>query len=215
MVPLDLVSAAWVRSNLNWTLRSAEIRHCRPRCFTAGTMVLRISAAKRTSHRRSRSGTCCSARSTCRGGKLPEEYGVDDPNFPKDFFRQIIVPFRQFFAIVSGGKHKAEGQPLPSRSLERRGRISRTGAAGRTREDVDRFGSLAAENGWFPALEDGDAAILLRSRIRQCPQPTPSTLRRSTLRRSTPRLGAVSFCCPFSWGGSYLHRASRFGTLPP
>jgi sterol desaturase/sphingolipid hydroxylase (fatty acid hydroxylase superfamily) len=29
-------------------------------------------------------------------GKLPQEYGNGQPDFPKDFIGQMIVPFKQF-----------------------------------------------------------------------------------------------------------------------
>ncbi len=112
LVPFDLISAAWVHSNLNWTLGPLKYVIASPVFHRWHHGPPDLGGEKNFAPTFSfwdvLFGTFYMPE-----GKLPEEYGVDDPDFPKDFFGQIIVPFRQFFAIVSRGKHKGELQSPP------------------------------------------------------------------------------------------------------
>ena len=106
MLPFDIVTGAWVHSNLNWTLG--------PLKYVVATPVF---------HRWHHTGVDEGGEKNYAPtfafwdvlfgtfympeGKLPSNYGVDDPNFPKDFAGQMVVPFLMF--IKSFRKTK----PLP------------------------------------------------------------------------------------------------------
>ena len=95
LIPFDIVSAAFVHGNLNWTLGPLKY-------------VLATPVFHRWHHSAPEEGGEKNFSPTFAiwdvlfgtfympEGKLPQEYGVDDPDFPKDFFGQMIVPFRHF-----------------------------------------------------------------------------------------------------------------------
>ena len=97
LVPFDLISAAFVHANLNWTLG--------PLKYVIATPVFH-----RWHHTGVDEGGDSNFSSTFAiwdwmfgtfympEGQLPQEYGVDDPHFPTTWHGQMIVPFRQFFA---------------------------------------------------------------------------------------------------------------------
>lgn len=112
LVPFDIISAAWVHSNLNWTLGPLKYVIATPVFHRWHHGPPDLGGEKNFSPTFSLwdvlFGTFYMPE-----GQLPQEYGVDDPDFPKDFFGQMIVPFRQFAAIMSRSKRKAARQPEP------------------------------------------------------------------------------------------------------
>lgn len=96
LVPFDIITAAFVHSNLKWTLG--------PLKYVVATPVFH-----RWHHSHPDDGGMMNYAPTFAfwdvmfgtfympEGKLPQEYGTFDPDFPKDFAGQIIVPFKQFF----------------------------------------------------------------------------------------------------------------------
>ena len=95
LIPFDIISAAFVHANLNWTL--GPLKH-----------VIATPVFHRWHHTAPDEGGECNFASTFSiwdklfgtfympEGQLPQAYGVDDPLFPKDWFGQMIVPFKQF-----------------------------------------------------------------------------------------------------------------------
>jgi sterol desaturase/sphingolipid hydroxylase (fatty acid hydroxylase superfamily) len=95
LVPFDIISAAFVHANLNWTLG--------PLKYVVATPVF---------HRWHHTGVDEGGDSNFSPtfsiwdyvfgtfympeGQLPKEYGVDDPLFPTTWAGQMIVPFKQF-----------------------------------------------------------------------------------------------------------------------
>ncbi len=95
LVPFDIISAAFVHANLNWTLG--------PLKYVIATPVF---------HRWHHTGVDEGGDSNFSPtlsiwdymfgtfympeGRLPQEYGVDDPLFPTTWAGQMIVPFKQF-----------------------------------------------------------------------------------------------------------------------
>ncbi len=97
LVPFDIVSAAFVHANLNWTLGPFKY-------------VIASPVFHRWHHTAPDQGGECNFSSTFSiwdtmfgtfympEGKLPQEYGVDDPLFPTTWVGQMVVPFKQFMA---------------------------------------------------------------------------------------------------------------------
>jgi sterol desaturase/sphingolipid hydroxylase (fatty acid hydroxylase superfamily) len=106
-VAFDIITGAWVHANLNWTLG--------PLRYVFATPVFH-----RWHHGPPDKGGESNFAPTFAfwdvmfgtfympEGQLPDEYGVDDPNFPKDFIGQLIYPFKTFFASFRGA---AVGRP--------------------------------------------------------------------------------------------------------
>ncbi len=96
LIPFDILSAAFVHANLNWSLG--------PLRYLVATPLFH-----RWHHTSPAEGGNMNFASTFSiwdwmfgtfympKGKLPVEYGVDDPNFPQDIVGQMIVPFKQSF----------------------------------------------------------------------------------------------------------------------
>ena len=99
LVPFDIISAAFVHANLNWTL--GPLKH-----------VVATPVFHRWHHTAPDQGGDKNFSSTFSiwdklfgtfympEGQLPQEYGVDDPLFPNDWAGQMIVPFKQFAARI-------------------------------------------------------------------------------------------------------------------
>jgi sterol desaturase/sphingolipid hydroxylase (fatty acid hydroxylase superfamily) len=97
LVPFDTLTAAFVHANLNWTLG--------PLKYVIATPVFH-----RWHHTAPDEGGDMNFASTFAiwdwmfgtfympEGKLPQEYGVDDPLFPTTWGGQMVVPFKQFLA---------------------------------------------------------------------------------------------------------------------
>jgi len=93
LLPFDILSAAWVHSNLNWTLG--------PLKYIVATPVFH-----RWHHTLPDEGGNSNFAPTfsfwdwafgtfyMREGKLPQVFGCDDPQFPEGYFRQLLYPFR-------------------------------------------------------------------------------------------------------------------------
>lgn len=93
LVPFDILSAAWVHSNLNWTLG--------PLKYIVATPVFH-----RWHHTLPDEGGNSNFAPTFSfwdwifgtfympEGKLPQTFGCDDPHFPEGYFSQLIYPFR-------------------------------------------------------------------------------------------------------------------------
>jgi sterol desaturase/sphingolipid hydroxylase (fatty acid hydroxylase superfamily) len=107
LVPFDIITAAWVHSNLNWTLGPLKYVFATPVFHRWHHGPPDQGGEKNFSPTFSfwdvMFGTFYMPE-----GALPDEYGVDDPHFPKDFFGQMVVPFRQFFAILSRERRKPD-----------------------------------------------------------------------------------------------------------
>jgi sterol desaturase/sphingolipid hydroxylase (fatty acid hydroxylase superfamily) len=116
LVPFDIITAAWVHSNLNWTLG--------PLKYLIATPVFH-----RWHHTGVDEGGEKNFSSTFAiwdlmfgtfympEGKLPSTYGVDDPNFPKDFIGQMLVPFKMFYRSFRP-ENPPTGEALPSIAKE-------------------------------------------------------------------------------------------------
>ncbi|OYU50391.1 MAG: hypothetical protein CFE31_02225 [Rhizobiales bacterium PAR1] len=112
LVPFDIATAAWVHSNLNWTLG--------PLKYVFATPVFH-----RWHHTGVDEGGDMNFGSTFAiwdlmfgtfympEGKLPSNYGVDDPNFPKGFIGQMFVPFKMFYESFRPAT-KPAGEPASS-----------------------------------------------------------------------------------------------------
>lgn len=108
LIPFDIISAAFVHGNLNWTLG--------PLKYVFATPVFH-----RWHHTGPEDGGEKNFAPTFSfwdvlfgtfympDDKVPHEYGVDDPNFPKDFFGQMITPFKMFAARL--GRQSETGKP--------------------------------------------------------------------------------------------------------
>lgn len=110
LVPFDMVTGAWVHSNLNWTLG--------PLKYVVATPVF---------HRWHHTGIdeggernfapTFSFWDVIFGtfympeGKLPSNYGVDDKAYPKDIFRQMVVPFIRFRKSLRKKKKRTATAP--------------------------------------------------------------------------------------------------------
>jgi sterol desaturase/sphingolipid hydroxylase (fatty acid hydroxylase superfamily) len=93
LVPFDILSSAWVHSNLNWTLG--------PLKYLVATPVFH-----RWHHTLPDKGGDSNFAPTFAfwdwafgtfympEGKLPRTFGCDDPLFPEGYFRQLFYPFR-------------------------------------------------------------------------------------------------------------------------
>lgn len=115
LVPFDLATAAWVHSNLNWTLG--------PLKYVFATPVFHRWHHTGVDEGGERNfGSTFAIWDLLFGtfympeGKLPSNYGVDDKTFPKDFFGQMVVPFQMFWASFRPRKKvvtPAERVPSP------------------------------------------------------------------------------------------------------
>ena len=97
LVPFDILSSAFVHANLNWTLG--------PLKYIVATPVFH-----RWHHTQPYQGGDMNFASTFSiwdylfgtfympEGKLPEAYGVDEPNYPTSWVGQMIYPFKAFTA---------------------------------------------------------------------------------------------------------------------
>ncbi len=95
LVPFDIISAAFVHSNLNWTLGPLKY-------------VLATPVFHRWHHTGMDQGGLKNYAPTFSfwdvlfgtfympKGQLPQEYGNGEPGYPKDFYGQMVVPFKQF-----------------------------------------------------------------------------------------------------------------------
>jgi sterol desaturase/sphingolipid hydroxylase (fatty acid hydroxylase superfamily) len=95
LVPFDLISAAFVHANLNWTLGPFK-------------GIIASPVFHRWHHTAPDQGGDSNFSSTFSiwdkmfgtfympEGKLPQEYGVDDPHFPTTWLWQMLTPFKQF-----------------------------------------------------------------------------------------------------------------------
>jgi sterol desaturase/sphingolipid hydroxylase (fatty acid hydroxylase superfamily) len=113
LVPFDIISAAFVHANLNWTLG--------PLKYIIATPVFH-----RWHHTQPDQGGDSNFSSTFSiwdylfgtfympEGQLPEEYGVDDPLFPTTWAGQMIVPFQQFMARIQAPPQVAQKAPSQS-----------------------------------------------------------------------------------------------------
>ena len=93
LVPFQVTTAVFVHANLNWTFG--------PLKYVVATPVFH-----RWHHTSPAEGGSRNFAPTFAvwdvlfgtfhmpEGKLPQNYGVDDPQFPRDFLRQLIFPFR-------------------------------------------------------------------------------------------------------------------------
>jgi sterol desaturase/sphingolipid hydroxylase (fatty acid hydroxylase superfamily) len=97
VVPFDTLTAGFVHANLNWTL--GPFKH-----VIAGPVFHRWHHTAPDEGGDSNFASTFSIWDYMFGtfympeGKLPQEYGVDDPLFPTTWGQQMIVPFRQFMA---------------------------------------------------------------------------------------------------------------------
>ena len=110
LVPFDIVSAAFVHANLNWSLG--------PMKYIVATPVFH-----RWHHTGPGEGGECNFASTFSiwdylfgtfympKGQLPQDFGVDDPSFPHDWLGQMIVPFKLFMDRVSSPAAPAATTP--------------------------------------------------------------------------------------------------------
>ena len=117
LVPFDIVTAAWVHSNLNWTLG--------PLKYLIATPVFH-----RWHHTGVDEGGDMNFSSTFAiwdvlfgtfympEGKLPSNYGVDDPNFPKHFIGQMLVPFVMFWNSFKPKPAKPLSEPASAAPKE-------------------------------------------------------------------------------------------------
>ncbi|WP_168201773.1 sterol desaturase family protein [Phreatobacter aquaticus] len=107
LVPFDILTAAWVHSNLNWTLGPLKYVFATPVFHRWHHGPVHLGGEKNFAPTFSfwdyMFGTFYMPE-----GELPEEYGVDDPDFPKDFIGQMVVPFRQFIQTFQRPKPKAD-----------------------------------------------------------------------------------------------------------
>jgi sterol desaturase/sphingolipid hydroxylase (fatty acid hydroxylase superfamily) len=124
LVPLDIIGAAWVHANLNWTLGPFKYVFASPvfhRWHHTGVDEGGESNFAPTfSFWDVLFGTFYMPQ-----GKLPQTYGVDDPTFPKDFVGLLVSPFSRFFDEIclmikerTGTKAEKPVQP-PRESAER------------------------------------------------------------------------------------------------
>lgn len=110
LIPFDIISAAFVHANLNWTLG--------PLKYVIATPVFH-----RWHHTGVDEGGDSNFSSTFAiwdylfgtfympEGVMPQEFGVDDPLFPADWTGQMIVPFRQFLDRLQQPPTPADQNP--------------------------------------------------------------------------------------------------------
>ncbi len=95
LIPFDIISAAFVHSNLNWTLGPLKYVIATPVFHrwhhTAPDEGGEMNFSPTLSIWDVLFGTFYMPPDT-----LPQEFGVDDPEFPKDFLGQMVTPFRTF-----------------------------------------------------------------------------------------------------------------------
>ena len=94
VVPFDIITAAWVHSNLNWTLG--------PLKYVVATPVFH-----RWHHTQPDQGGNSNFAPTFAfwdwifgtfympEGKVPENFGTDDPLLPEGYFKQLLYPFKR------------------------------------------------------------------------------------------------------------------------
>jgi sterol desaturase/sphingolipid hydroxylase (fatty acid hydroxylase superfamily) len=93
LVPFDILSSAWVHSNLNWT-------------FGPFKYVIATPVFHRWHHTPPEQGGETNFAPTFAfwdwvfgtfympEGKLPSTFGTNDPLFPEGYFRQLLYPFK-------------------------------------------------------------------------------------------------------------------------
>ncbi|MFT3733380.1 MAG: sterol desaturase family protein [Hyphomicrobium sp.] len=93
LLPFDIITAAWVHSNLNWTLG--------PLKYVIATPVFH-----RWHHTLPDEGGNSNFAPTFSfwdyifgtfympEGKIPQDFGCDDPHLPEGYFKQLLYPFR-------------------------------------------------------------------------------------------------------------------------
>ena len=112
LVPFDVITAAWVHSNLNWTLGPFKYVFATP-VFHRWHHTGVDEGGERNFAPTFAFWDVMFGTFYMPKGKLPENYGVDDPNFPKDFIGQMIVPFKMFFKSFGAKKAGEPTSPLP------------------------------------------------------------------------------------------------------
>ncbi len=103
-IPFDIISAAWVHANLNWTLGPLKY-------VLAGPVFHRWHHGPPDDGGSSNFAPTFAFWDWLFGtfhmpeGRLPEHFGVDDPHFPEGYFAQLIYPFR---------KQETASAPIPA-----------------------------------------------------------------------------------------------------
>ena len=93
-VPFDILSAAWVHSNLNWTLGPLKY-------IVAGPVFHRWHHGAPDDGGSSNFAPTFAIWDWMFGtfhmpeGRLPEHFGVDDHDFPEGYFAQLVYPFKK------------------------------------------------------------------------------------------------------------------------
>lgn len=95
MVPFDIISAAFVHGNLNWTLGPLKYIIATP-VFHRWHHTSPDEGGKKNYAPTFSFWDVIFGTFYMPAGKLPQEYGNGQPDFPKDFIGQMIVPFKQF-----------------------------------------------------------------------------------------------------------------------
>ncbi len=93
MVPFDILSAAFVHSNLNWTLGPLKYVIATP-VFHRWHHTSVDEGGKKNYSPTFSFWDVFFGTFYMPEGKLPQEYGNSEPNYPKDFIGQMIVPFK-------------------------------------------------------------------------------------------------------------------------
>ena len=93
-VPFDIVTAAWVHSNLNWTLGPLKY-------LIAGPVFHRWHHGPANDGGSSNFSPTFAVWDWLFGtfhmpeGRLPQTFGVDDHHFPEGYFAQLAYPFKK------------------------------------------------------------------------------------------------------------------------
>ncbi len=95
MIPFDIISAVFVHGNLNWTLGPLKYIIATP-VFHRWHHTSPAQGGKKNYSPTFSFWDVIFGTFYMPKGQLPQEYGNGQPDFPKDFIGQMIVPFKQF-----------------------------------------------------------------------------------------------------------------------
>ena len=93
LAPFNIIYSAMVHANLNWTFGPFRYVLASPVFHRWHHTTQEAGLDKNFASTFPDSRPDLAAPSTCRRGKLPEQFGIGDPDFPEGFWGQMLYPF--------------------------------------------------------------------------------------------------------------------------